>query len=593
VVIVTHPVPYIPVVASPLRALPPYQSQQGNGVLNDCGPACALMLARWVGRGMDDSVAYWSRQIDAAQDGTTAQDLARMFSLMKLTPLVGMATPLPRIELVRYNKLPVKNPTYADDTFLHWIVRLSDTTYHDPLWTGNGGANLTATKAQIDAAIHDVKQSVGIVERPQGATMAEPARTKYDRVYHVINADATEEQAVEIFRKAFRTNRQTVGFSYDDAGIGDGLQSKRAILYGIPSDKRASFTAFFAQWYPSVSVEFAGVETKPPVTPPVVPPSGSAIGKHPALPALPFNKRLGVHTLERVEEAREAFNLGCRAFTIMNNLGGAREIRQMGAAVIVRHYMPIGQLWSVYQFITAFGVNANDSFIIMGINEADNISTSDIERRFAYEREWALKMHTLSPKSFIVIGGFSMGTPQIDDANVAARFRSTYAAFLNANADWCGLNYHSYHRRHSSEVPPATEKVEDPAWWPKRFLNWGYNPQFGGLNSNVVMVSDEAGVDIGGIGGFPPCGYNDNTFLKWHAMQRAWFESVPQVYIQNVFQFSPREDWAGYYARVVLGGMTQVWQGTAPASREVLMPEVYEGEAPGADWSPPAKDMGL
>ena len=332
--------------------------------------------------------------------------------------------------------------------------------------------------------------------------------------------------------------------------------------------------------------------TPPPVVDPPKP-TGTAIGVHPALPLLPFNKRLGVHTLERIEEAREAFNLGCRSFTMLGNIAGARELRSMGAAVIVRHYMPLGQLWSVDQFISAFGINSNDSFIIMGINEADNISTSDIERRFAYEREWALKMHALSPKSFIVIGGFSMGTPQIDNPSVAARFKATYSAFLNANADWCGLNYHSYQRRHSSEVPPAQEKVEDPKWWPRRFLEYGYNPAYAGLNSNVVMVSDEAGVDIGGIGGFPACGYSDNTFLKWYAMHRAWFEGVPQVYTQNVFQFSPRADWQGYNARVVLGGLAQVWQGIAPVARDVAQPETYEGEAPGADWNPPAKDLSV
>lgn len=394
--------------------------------------------------------------------------------------------------------------------------------------------------------------------------MSESARTPYERVYHVIHSTATIEEAVAIFKAAYLNDRQTVGFSYDDAGIGDGLKSKRAILHGIPADKRAAFIAFFKQWYPTTTVEFAGVTTPAQPTnptPPTAPASGTAIGVHQALPALAFNKRLGVHTLERIEEAREAWDLGCRSFTMMNNVSGAREMRQRGAAVIVRNYMPGGTLWSVDQFIQAFGINANDSFIVMGINEADNISTSEIERRFAYEKEFALKMHAVSPKSFVVIGGFSMGTPQLDDPSVAERFRNTYAAFLNANASWCGLNYHSYHRRHSAAVPPASQAVEDPAWWPKRFLLWGYNAGAGGLNTNVVMVSDEAGVDIGGIGGFPACGYDDNTFMRWWEMQRAWFEPVPQVYCQNIFQLSPRADWAGYNARCVLGGLTRVWQG--------------------------------
>lgn len=568
----------------------PYISQiSGAPRRNDCGPACALMLARWVGKGTNDSVTQWADKIDPAHDGTTSTDLAGMLRALGLTPAIGSLVPLPRIELVHYNKLPHQNPTFAGGAFLHWIVRVSDTAYHDPLWNGSAGANLTVTKAAIDGASAGFSNSVGIVERPAQTSMSEPARTPYDRVYHVINADATIEEAVAIFKAAFANNKQTVGFSYDDAGIGDGLKSKTAVLHGIPQTQQASFTSFFRDWYPSTTVQFAGTPTTP--TTPPAPASGNAIGVHQALPAFSFNKRLGVHTLERIEEAREAYALGCRAFTMMNNIAGAREMRQRGAAVIVRCFMDHGQLWGVDQFIQRFGVNADDSFIIMGINEADNISTSDIERRFTYEREFALKMHALSPQSFIVIGGFSMGTPQIDDPTVAKRFRDTYAAFLNTNASWCGLNYHSYQRRHSAELPPISEKVEDPRWWPRRFLEYGYHPQFGGLNSNVVMVSDESGVDIGGIGGFPMCGYNDIVFLKWYALHRAWFEGMPQIYIQNIFQFSPRADWAGYYARVVLGGMSQVWQGTAQAARDVLMQEIYEGEAPGADWSPPAKPM--
>ena len=591
------PVPYISFAPATTKAAPPpYQSQQGNGVYNDCGPAAALMLARWVGKGLNDSVAYWAKRIDAPQDGTTPQDLAGMLKALGLTPLIGMATPLPRIELVRYNKLPHQNPDYEGDTFLHWIVRLSETSWHDPLWNGTAGANLTATKAEIDAANAGFTNSVGMVERPQEVTMAEPARVKYDRVYHVINAGATEDEAVKIFRDAFRNNRQTVGFSYDDAGIGDGLQSKRAVLHGIKEADRAAFVNFYRQYYPSVIVEFAAAVTPPVPPPPVVDPpkpTGTAIGVHPALPLLPFNKRLGVHTLERIEEAREAFNLGCRSFTIMNNHAGAREMRAKGAAVIVRMFMNHGVVVPPEEFARYYGVNADDTLICMGINEADNISTSEIEKRFDWDRRWALEMHRLYPRCFIVIGSFSMGTPQIDNPEVAARFKNTYSAFLNANADWCGLNYHSYQRRHSSSVPPASQAVEDPAWWPKRFLLWGYNAGAGGLNTNVVMVSDEAGVDIGGIGGFPACGYDDNTFMRWWEMHRAWFEPVPQVYCQNIFQLSPRADWAGYNARVVLGGLAQVWQGTAPALRNVAQPEVYEGEAPGADWNPPAKDLSV
>lgn len=289
-------------------------------------------------------------------------------------------------------------------------------------------------------------------------------------------------------------------------------------------------------------------------------PSSTAIGVHPALPALAFNKRVGVHTLERIEEAREAFDLGCRSFTMMNNHAGAREMRAKGAAVIVRMFMQHGVVVPPKEFANYYGVNADDTLICMGINEADNISTSEIEKRFEWDKEWALAMHKIAPKCFIVIGSFSMGTPQLDNVGVAKRFKDTYGAFLNANADWCGINYHSYQRRHSDKLPPFNQAVEDPAWWPKRFLLWGYNPLYGGLNKSVICVSDEAGVDIGGIGGFPACGYTDDYFAQWHALHRSWFETETQIYTQNIFQFSPRNDWAGYNARCVLGGLAKVWQ---------------------------------
>lgn len=580
----------------------PYVSQIDNApAANDCGAACVLMLSKWVGTDAGWTVDKLAASIGKLGKLTGKADIEAMLRKTNLTPVSGVAMSYPYIALVRYKDLPSRYSSSFDydkagNPVLHWVVRLDELTYNDPLYPSDKGANKPITPAQWAKAEVSTSYRTGITQRPQEVTMAEPARVKYDRVYHVINAGATEDEAVKIFRDAFRNNRQTVGFSYDDAGIGDGLQSKRAVLHGIKEADRAAFVNFYRQYYPSVIVEFAGAVT-PPVTPPPVvdppKPTGTAIGVHPALPALPFSKRLGVHTLERIEEAREAFNLGCRSFTIMNNHAGAREMRAKGAAVIVRMFMNHGVVVPPEEFARYYGVNADDTLICMGINEADNISTSEIEKRFDWDRRWALEMHRLYPKCFIVIGSFSMGTPQIDNPAVAARFKNTYSAFLNANADWCGLNYHSYQRRHSSEVPPAQEKVEDPKWWPRRFLEYGYNPAYAGLNSNVVMVSDEAGVDIGGIGGFPACGYSDTTFLNWYAMHRAWFENVPQVYTQNVFQFSPRADWAGYNCRVVLGGLAQAWNGVALAVRDVAQQEVYEGEAPGADWNPPAKDLSV
>lgn len=295
------------------------------------------------------------------------------------------------------------------------------------------------------------------------------------------------------------------------------------------------------------------------ITPLLNPAGVTVIGTHPALPALDFNHRLGVHTLERIEEAREAFDLGCRSFTMLNNVTGAREMRSKGAAVIYRRFVDHGVVPDPSGFAHGIGLGAEDTLMAMGLNEADNLSTSDLVARFNWDRPWAMTMHQLYPSCFILIGSFSMGTPEIENTSVAQVWRDTYGNFLNANASWCGLNYHTYHRRHDASVPPFNHEIQPGVYWPSRFAVWGYDPNFGGLNKNVVLAGDESGVDIGGIGGYEPCGYNDNYFLNWWKLRQAEFQPHPQIYVQNLFQLSPNQRWAGYNLRVVLGGMTKVW----------------------------------
>jgi hypothetical protein len=89
-------------------------------------------------------------------------------------------------------------------------------------------------------------------------------RTQYERIYNVIPATATEEQAVAVFLDGWRRSRETAGGSYDDAGVG-ALDVRKARLYGIPSADRPDYEAFYAAYYPGVEVEFAWYpgETEP------------------------------------------------------------------------------------------------------------------------------------------------------------------------------------------------------------------------------------------------------------------------------------------------------------------------------------------
>lgn len=87
---------------------------------------------------------------------------------------------------------------------------------------------------------------------PRGAP-----RTQYVRTYNVIPDDATEEEAVAIFREGWRRSRETTGGSYDDAGVGD-LDVRRANLYG-KADERAIYESWYAEHYPGVQLAFPPV----------------------------------------------------------------------------------------------------------------------------------------------------------------------------------------------------------------------------------------------------------------------------------------------------------------------------------------------
>lgn len=80
-------------------------------------------------------------------------------------------------------------------------------------------------------------------------------RVQYTRTYRVIPQDAPLIRAQQVFAKAW-TGRNTVGFSYDDAGIGD-LDSRTAVLYDIPEGTQQSYSAWYDNYYPGVQVEFA------------------------------------------------------------------------------------------------------------------------------------------------------------------------------------------------------------------------------------------------------------------------------------------------------------------------------------------------
>jgi hypothetical protein len=389
-------------------------------------------------------------------------------------------------------------------------------------------------------------------------------RIQYGRVYNVVPQDITLERWLEICKNAFAT-KQTVGFSWDDAGIGD-LDSRKIVGWDV-KENRAAFEAFIAQYYPGATVSWAGAgATTPPVVtpPPPVPTGETMVGKHPALPLLPFNSMMGVHVLNMGNpEIQKWVKAGCRSWTVMDNVSSAREVKaESKGAVIYRKYVGsnIPEPWF---YVADMGLSTSDAFMVMGLNEADSIDVNDIERRFEWDRKFAEEVWKQLPGCFPVIGSFSMGTPKLEDPSVAKRFRETYGAFLNANWQRVGLNYHGYSARPTAEFPPSNASVIAPEWLELRHLNWAYDPNLGGVSKRVVLVNDESGVDIGGFGGFPGSGYDNNEkFLKWFRYRRDLYKKYSQQYVFNLFQGHHNSDrWRGYDVGGYISPMTEIWAG--------------------------------
>jgi len=241
----------------------PFVSQLGNKPNNDCGIACALMLAEWMGRrNPDDTVERWAARVDPEDNGTLAGELVwvlRQFGIWAV--VTDKPSGCPYIALVDYVSLPVGNRLdKSGRTFGHWIVRLSGGSYHDPyLPAGYGGQK--ADPAVLDAAERNgvAKYAGGMpthVELVKQSMARESARVAYERVVNVIPSWASEEEATRIFLKAWRAGKQTVTGSYDDAGIGDGLAHKAAVLHGIGEGARGEYVAFYGKWYPTTEVVF-------------------------------------------------------------------------------------------------------------------------------------------------------------------------------------------------------------------------------------------------------------------------------------------------------------------------------------------------
>lgn len=531
---------------------PPFVSQLGNRANNDCGPACALMLLEWLGkRGTGETLDKWAQATDPEDNGTTPQELAGMLGKFGVMAKIERKPSYPYIALVQYAALPAANRIDKKGDFGHWIVRYSDGQYHDPYhWKGGQMADKsTLDEAERQGAARYFGGQAANVGIASGA-----ARVAYDRVVNVIHEGASEDEAVSIFRAAWRKNRQTVSGSYDDAGVGNGLGSKTAVLHGIPIADRRRYEDFYRQFYPDTDVVFPAAPTfsAPPPAPPV-----------PAQP--PARARLGVNALNRHEEVcYAAAQQGCRFFVVLDNPGFASALKDRcpDATVMVRAYWD-RQMPSVEGAIARMDGCRDARLIYTGLNEGDEVGQGKVEQirqRAEFDLALARRIKEISGATYAA-GTFSMGEPDFTNLLICSAIRALYAPAYNAGLIW--WDHHLY-------SPRLDHVYQDDGlqWYETRwqflFTQCGFDP-----DSPSRVVCSETGEDDGQRHGFAALGRSGDEVAAW-GRRFVEVQSRPLV-VDGVahpspfvggalFQAGNREDWMGFNAERYYTALAEIWK---------------------------------
>jgi len=478
----------------------PYISQLGNAPNNDCGPACALMLARAAGNGLTETVEHWSKQlprgIDAEDDGTTATELAGMLEKLGCTPVISPDAAYPYIALVDYAALPVvQRYDQSGRTFGHWIVRLSDTAYHDPYHTHGWQ---TASKDTLDAAVlaGASKYWEGFVAKVSLKTAIAPATALV-----VYNTDGT-------------------GVNVRASG------AMTAAKIGVMAEGReVKPVAEVGGW-----TQIQLVKNPPSWANGWV--KSDYLTALPAPAPAPVQRQclVGVNVISDTSAQAEVERAGCK-FALV--LGGNKEAADFArnhpdGYCMVRADVKNGR-WTADDFIRALGVSADmpPNLVLTLFNEADSWGSSppELEERMRVETEFVRKARAIGCRAIIALGTFSVGNPQFassapEYADTVRLIKQYYAPPWNAGE--IGLDYHAYapnmQHIYSDEGLPWFETR-----WQFFFTDCGLDPTKG----QGVFIG-ECGVDEDGIGGFKAHGASTEDVAA-HIRRVAEIQSRPLV----------------------------------------------------------------
>lgn len=371
-------------------------------------------------------------------------------------------------------------------------------------------------------------------------------RIDYGRVVHVLPQGATLDEFKKVAEVAYNSDKQTIGFSYDDGGVGD-LSSRKVVLWDIPTAQRPDFTGFYAQYYPGVTVEFR-MTTPDVVIPPPTPITG--------------NTRLGINVITGDGGvARRAIAAGCNAVSIIGGFGLAADLaNDRSLTVMARKYtgnqLPPPDPDFMYE-------GAQSPYVVyLGLNECDATcygSADEIMHRALWDKDMWAKMKAKGRR--YAGGGFSVGTPDFTRPEICDAMRKYYAPLYN---DGMGINYHLY-----SPWPNHPFDVWYELRWRFLFEKCGFNP-----DPNLAGIfCDETGMDQGSVGGFPASGISADGVGTWcrqflSASQADGYGNLLRAAV--LFQGGNVTDWAGYnvgYAIDEIGAAAK-----APVTRQISRP---------------------
>lgn len=584
---------------------PPVVSQIDNAPApNDCGPACVMMAAKWVGKADGWTVSKLAAAIHRTGKSTGAPDLRTALIALGMSPAKAANITYPYIALVDYQLLPVRY--YPKIQAWHWVLRLDEERYHDPLYPGTQGANKRMTAREWAAAEIGAVYRVGFTDRPieKAATIVgQPAGTKV-RVKSTssnVRPQPTTQPTVEpkvlgtVVKGAEATVAEVVN------GEGGAWYAWPLAVGGMPlfdatDDKTPRKHYIRADQFEPIIATPAPTPTPTPVPTPTRLADPRYI--------------LGIHELGGKGKAAEALSMDSRAVGCFNNAVGAAQLADRYRDSVVWHRIYHTAPISADELLIQHGINPAETSrsraFYRGRNESDvqgyDSSPQGIKRRAEFDMEMATKLRRAAPDATYIAGGFAHGNPDFTNPDVCDAVRTYYAPGYNAGLFW--FDIHNYDKSNPND--PKDFRFYAPKWFAARFqflfTHCGFDPRI------RHICSTEDGVETG-RGGMRQAGFTSGEVRAWMAYRLKVVRQAlvmpdgkqydsPYMFgtgFQWGDEYAGSGGWWGYGLSPYISEFQAAYRGEIAAERAAYAPQIdlNLGAQPPANYHPPAKAFSL